>query len=114
MSNGADHINLAAECNNTNRMDSCDNNLMDRKTNRMAGRTATIDNNSNDGKAIVTCDSSSLAGAYNNSPLSIMHSSNYKVTAACGSDEASKTCNNNPTNIIHGSSRSYISHIRDG
>ena len=88
MSNGADHINSAAECNNTNRIDSCNDDLMDRKTNRMAGRTATIDNNSNDGKAIVTCDSSSLAEAYNNRPVSIMRSSNNKATAACGSDGA--------------------------
>ena len=114
MSKGAYHINSSAECNNTNQMDSCDNNLMDRKTNRMAGRTATIDNNSNDGKAIVTCDSSSLAGLYNNSPASIICSCNNKVTAAYGSDEALKTCNNNPTNLIRNSSRSYSSHIRDG
>ena len=84
------------------------------ETNRMAGRTATIVNIINNGKAIVTCDISSLAGAYNNSPANSMHSSNNKATAACGSNKAMKTCNNNPMNIIHSSSRSYSSHSRDG
>ena len=83
MSHGADHSKSGAKCNNTSQMDSCNNNLMDKRTSKMAGRTATIDNNSNDGKSIVTCDNSSLAGAYNNSPASIMRSSNNnKATAA--------------------------------
>ena len=88
---------------------------MDRKTNRMVGRTATIDNNSNNSKSIAICDSNSSAGAYNNSLASIMRNiNNSKSTAACGSNEATKTRNNNPMNIIHSSSRSYSSHIRNG
>ena len=58
----------------------------------MADRTATIDDNSNNGKPIAICDSNSLAGAYNNSPVSIMRISNSnKATAACSSNEAKKT-----------------------
>ena len=68
MSNGVDCTNLAAECNNTNPMDACDNNLMGRRTIRMAGRTTTGNNNSNDSKSIATCDSSNSAVAYNNNP----------------------------------------------
>ena len=60
MSNGADQTNSAAECNNTNPMDSCDNNLMDRRTSRMAGRTTTINNNSNDSKSITIMNQSKV------------------------------------------------------
>ena len=80
----------------------------------MADRTATINNNSNNGKSIAICDSNSSAGAYNNSPASIMRSSNNKATAACGSGKAAKTRNNNPTNIIHNSSGSNSNQSRDG
>ena len=49
----------------------------------MADRIVNIDNNSNNGKSIAICDSNSAAGTYNNSPASIMRSSNNnKATAA--------------------------------
>ena len=99
-------------------MDSCNNNLMDKRTSRMAGRTATIDNNSNDSKSIATCNISSSARAYNTSVASIMRSSNNsKSTAAYGRKEATKTCNNNPMtgsrhigSRVTGSTRSSPSH----
>ena len=115
MSNGADRTNSAVECNNINPMDSCDNNLIDRRPSRMAGRTTTINNNSNDSKLIAICDSGSSAVAYNNKLASIMRSSNNsKSMAVCDSNKLSATHNKNPAGIIHSSSRSYSSHNKDG
>ena len=63
-------------------MDSFDNNLMDRRTSIMAGRTTTINNNSNDSKSIATYDSSNSGVAYNNKPANSMRSSNNNKSMA--------------------------------
>ena len=115
MSNGADQSNSEAECNHTNPMDSCDNNLMDRRMDRMAGRTTTINNDNNDSKLTTTCNSSISEVAYNNNLAKIRHSSNNnKLMVACDHNKLSATYNNNPGNIIHSSSSSYSSHNKGG
>ena len=83
MSNTTGYNSSAAEYNNTNPMDPCYNNMMERRASIMAGRNMTINNNSNDSKSIATCDSSNSTVVYNNNPASIISSStNSKLVAA--------------------------------